>query len=470
MQTKFFREMNITQNSIDNLNSVLSVTIVKDDYKEKVEKALNNYRKNATIKGFRKGQVPMSFVKKQFEKSIIFDEVNQLLQTGLNDFIQKEKISILGNPLPKVNESLDWDADTLNFEFELGLAPEFDVDLTKIKADTYKIEVNEEEVQKYVDNFSKRFGTMKTLEKVEDGANVKVLMKELDADKNVVEGSEKEIYLFVDELAKPKKLIGKKIGDLVVLKSKEISEDALNLEQILSWTPEKAKEFTGELQFEILEITAMEASPVDQSLFDKVYGEGAVKDEKEFRQKIKEEAEKMYVRETDKQMMNEVVEELIKETKFDLPTEFLSRWLVFSNENIETEEQAAEQLKKEENGLRYQLIESKIAEKYDLKVEYADVENAMRNIIKEQLAMYGQANMPEEDLERIVQGSIQNQQEFQRMADQVFADKMMQAFKDNVKLKEKKLTFDEFVKLMEEKNAQHHNHDHAHDHDHDHEH
>ena len=120
--------------------------------------------------------------------------------------------------------------------------------------------------------------------------------------------------------------------------------------------------------------------------------------------------------------------------------------------------------------MRYQLIESKIADKYDLKVEYADVENAMRNIIKEQLAMYGQANMPEEDLERIVQGSIQNQQEFQRMADQVFADKMMQAFKDNVKLKEKKLTFDEFVKLMEEKNAQHHNHDHAHDHDHDHEH
>ncbi len=461
--------MNITQNSIDDLNAVLTVTIEKNDYKEKVDKALNNYRKNATIKGFRKGQVPMSFVKKQFEKSIIFDEVNQLLQAGINDYIQKEKISILGNPLPKTQDDLDWDADTLNFEFELGLAPDFKVDLNKIKTETYKIEVNDEEIQKYVDNFAKRFGTMKTLEKVEEGANVKVLMKELDADKNEVEGSEKESYLFVDELAKPKKFIGKKVGDVIVVKAKEISEDSVNLEQILSWTPEKAAEFDGQLQFEILEITAMEPSAVDQSLFDKVYGEGAVNNEKEFRQKIKEEAEKMYIRETDKQMMNDVVEELIKETKFDLPTDFLSRWLHFSNDKIDSVEHAVEQLKKEESGLRYQLIESKLAEAYDLKVEFADVEAAMRNIIKEQLAMYGQSNMPEEDLERIVQGSLQNQQEFQRMADQVFADKMMQTFKDNAKLKEKKVTFDEFVKLMEEKNKNHH-HDHNHDHDHDHNH
>ena len=459
--------MNITQNSIDDLNAVLTVTIEKNDYKEKVEKALNNYRKNASIKGFRKGQVPMSFVKKQFEKSIIFDEVNQLLQTAINDHIQKEKISILGNPMPKTQEDLDWDADTLNFEFELGLAPDFKVDLSKVKADTYKIEVGDDEIQKYIDNFAKRFGTMKTLEKVEDGANVKVLMKELDADKNEVEGSEKESYLFVDELAKPKKFVGKKVGDVVVVKSKEISDDSVNLEQILNWSAEKATDFDGQLQFEILEITAMEPSAIDQSLFDKVYGEGAVSSEKEFRQKIKDEAEKMYSRETDKQMMNEVVEGLIKETKFDLPTDFLSRWLHFSNEKIDSVEHATEQLKKEENGLRYQLIESKVAETYDLKVEFADVEAAMRTIIKEQLAMYGQSHMPEEDLERIVQGSLQNQQEFQRMADQVFADKMMQTFKENAKLKEKKVTFDEFVKLMEEKQKNHqHDHDHAHDHAH----
>lgn len=455
--------MNITQNSIDNLNAVLTVTIEKDDYKEKVEKALNNYRKNASIKGFRKGQVPMSFVKKQFEKSIIFDEVNQLLQTGINDYIQKEKISILGNPLPKVNENLDWDADQLVFEFELGMAPDFKVDLSKVKADTYKVNVTDEEVQKYVDNFAKRFGSMKTLEKVEEGANVKVAMKELDADKNEVEGSEKDLFLFVDELSKPKKFIGKKVGDVVVVKAKEINEDAVTLEQILSWDAEKVGAFDGQLSFEIKEITVMEPSAVDQSLFDKVYGEGSVADEAEFRSKIKTEAEKMYDRETDKQMMNEVVEALIKDTKFDLPTDFLNRWLHQTNDKIESLEHAAEEVKKMEDSLRYQLIEAKVAETYDLKVEFADVEEATRNIIKEQLAMYGQNNIPEEDLERIVQGSLQNQQEFQRLADQVFANKMMETFKSNVKLNEKSVTFDEFVKLMEEKQAAH-----SHDQDHNH--
>lgn len=455
--------MNITQNSIDNLNAVLTVTIEKDDYKEKVEKALNNYRKNAAIKGFRKGQVPMSFVKKQFEKSIIFDEVNQLLQNGINEYIQKEKISILGNPLPKFNENMDWDADQLEFEFELGLAPDFKVDLSKVKADTYKVNVTDEEVQKYVDNFAKRFGSMKTLEKVEEGANVKVAMKELDADKKEVEGTEKDLFLFVDELSKPKKFIGKKVGDVIVVKAKEINEDAVTLEQILSWDAEKVAGFEGQLQFEIKEITAMEASPVDQSLFDKVYGEGSVADEAEFRNKIKTEAEKMYDRETDKQMMNEVVEALIKDTKFDLPTDFLNRWLHQTNDKVESLEQAAEEVKKMEDSLRYQLIEAKVAETYDLKVEFADVEEATRNIIKEQLAMYGQANIPEEDLERIVQGSLQNQQEFQRLADQVFATKMMETFKSNVKLNEKPVTFDEFVKLMEEKQKAH-----SHDHDHNH--
>lgn len=464
--------MNISQNSIDDLTALITVTIEKDDYKEKVEKSLNNYRKNATIKGFRKGQVPMSFVKKQYEKAAIYEEVNQILQRGINEYIQKENLSILGNPLPKEKETMDWDVDPLVFEFEVGLAPEFEVDLSKVKVDTYKVVVGDDEVQKYVENFAKRFGSVKSMDIVEEGeVNIKVEIQELDADKKVVEdGLNKESYLFIEELAKPKKFIGKKFDDVVVVKAKDISEDPAQLQDILGMTAEEVEEFKGFFQMTIKEISTMEASPIDQSLFDKVYGEGAVKTEEEFRQKIKEEAGKMYVRETDKLMMNDVVEALLKETKFDLPTDFLSRWLHFSNEKIESIEDAKEQLKKEEDGLRYQLIESKVAQTFDLKVEMEDVQNATRNLIKEQLAMYGQSDMPEEDLERIVQGSLQNQQEFQKIADQVFADKLMQTFKDNVKFKEKEISFEEFAKMMEEKNKAHqHNHDHA-EHAHDHQH
>lgn len=446
--------MNITQNNIDDLNAVLTVIIEKEDYQEKVEKVLKDYRKNATIKGFRKGQVPMSFIKKQYEKAVIFDEVNQLLQQGINEHIQKEKISILGNPLPIADESFDWDADQLKFEFELGLAPEFDVDLSKVEVETYKVKVNEEEVQKYVENFAKRFGSMKSLDKVaKDGeVNIKVIIKELDEDKKVVEGGlEKETFLFTEEIANAKDFHGKKVGDVVVVNSKDLYEDPMNLENTLGLTAEEIATFDKNLEVTIKEITAMEASEINQELFDKVYGEGAVKDEAEFRQKIREEAEKMYARETDRQMMNDVVKSLIDITKFDLPNDFLSRWLHQTNDKIESLEAAKEQLVKEEEGLRYQLIESKVAEKYELNVEYADVEAAAKKLIKEQLAMYGQTNMPEEDLEKIVQSSLQNQEEFRRMADQVFADKMMQAFKENAKLTQKEVTFDEFVKLMEDK-------------------
>lgn len=467
--------MNISHNSIDALNSVLTVSIDRSDYADKVEKTLNDYRKKATVKGFRKGHVPMSYVKKQFEKSIIFDEVNRLLQNGINEFIQKEKLSILGNPLPKEQSDFDWDSDPLKFEFEIGLAPEIDVDLSKINVEAYKIKVSDEEVSKYVDNFSQKYGSVKSVEKVADEGevNIKVEIRELDKDKNPVEGGfEKETYLFTDELAKPKKLYGKKAGDKVVLKLSEISEDASALENILDMDAEKQKEFDGLVEVTVKEISRMEPAAIDQALFDKIYGEGAVKSEKEFRQKVKEEAENMYERETDNHLVNETVEALIKETKFDLPNEFLSRWLQYSNDKISTVEEAAEQLKKEEEGLRYQLIESKIAQDHNLKVEYDEVADAIRANIRRQMAMYGQFQLTDADIENFVQRTIKDQNEFKRMSEQVFADKLKNVFKENVKIRTKEISFDDFAKIMEEKHKHHHHHDHdhAHDHDHDHDH
>ncbi len=151
--------MNITKNTTDNLNAVLTVTVDKADYQEKVVNVLNQYKKTASIKGFRKGQVPMSFVKKQYEQAVILDTVNEILQKSVSDYINTEKLSILGNPVPVIKEDIDWNADQLNFDFELGLAPEFDVDLSKVEVDSYKVQVADEEVQKYVDNFAGRFGS-----------------------------------------------------------------------------------------------------------------------------------------------------------------------------------------------------------------------------------------------------------------------------------------------------------------------
>ena len=435
--------MNITKNTTDNLNAVLTVTIDKADYQEKVVDVLNQYRKTANIKGFRKGQVPMSFVKKQYEQAIIFDTVNELLQKSVSEYINTEKLSILGNPVP-VMKDVDWDAEQLSFDFELGLAPEFDVDLSKVDVESFKVKVEDEEIQKYVDNFAARFGSLKSLAEAEAEAVLKV-----DAQ---VEGEEaKPTFVRLEDLKDTAAFIGKKVGDVVEVNSNDIFDTTEEATQQLNT---EVAEGGVNVTYTIKEINKAEKAEVNQELFDKVYGEGTVDSEEAFRNKIKEESENMYSKESDKQIINDVVSKLLDTVKFDLPTEFLTKWLISSNENVSTEEQAKEELAKMDKGLRYQLIEAKIAEKNNVEVNAEEVKEAAFAAIKDQLKMYGQTSIPEETLQQIVMSALQNQEEYNRLSYQVFTDKMLAIFKENVKLNEKEVTFDEFVDIITEKNKE----------------
>lgn len=435
--------MNITKNTTDKLNAVLTVTVDKADYQEKVVDVLNQYRKTANIKGFRKGQVPMSFVKKQYEQAVIFDTVNEILQKSVSEYINAEKLSILGNPVP-VMKDVDWDADQLSFDFELGLAPEFDVDLSKVEVESYKVKVADDEIQKYVDNFAARFGSLKSLTQAEAEAVLKVEAS--------VEGQEtKQTFIRLEELKDASAFIGKKSGDVVEVNSNDIFDTAEEAAQQLN--TEVSEEGTN-VTYTIKEINKAEKAEVNQELFDKVYGEGAVDSEEAFRNKIKEESENMYNKESDKQIINDVVAKLLDTVQFDLPTEFLTKWLITSNENVTSEEQAKEQLVKMDKGLRYQLIEAKIAEVNNVEVNAEEVKEAAFAAIKDQLKMYGQTSIPEETLQQIAMSALQNQEEYNRLSYQVFTDKMLDIFKNNVKLNEKEVTFDEFVDIITEKNKE----------------
>lgn len=435
--------MNITKNTTDKLNAVLTVTVDKADYQEKVVDVLNQYRKTANIKGFRKGQVPMSFVKKQYEQAVIFDTVNEILQKSVSDYINTEKLSILGNPVPVIKD-VDWDADQLSFDFELGLAPEFDVDLSKVEVESYKVKVADDEIQKYVDNFASRFGSLKSLTEAEAEAVLKV--------EAAVEGQEaKPTFIRLEELKDASAFIGKKVGDVVEVNSNDIFDTAEEAAQQLN--TEVSEEGT-KVSYTIKEINKAEKAEVNQELFDKVYGEGAVDTEEAFRNKIKEESENMYSKESDKQIINDVVAKLLDTVKFDLPTEFLTKWLITSNENVTSEEQAKEELTKMDKGLRYQLIEAKIAEVNNVEVNAEEVKEAAFAAIKDQLKMYGQTSIPEETLQQIAMSALQNQEEYNRLSYQVFTDKMLDIFKNNVKLNEKEVTFDEFVDIITEKNKE----------------
>lgn len=435
--------MNITKNTTDKLNAVLTVTVEKADYQEKVVDVLNQYRKTANIKGFRKGQVPMSFVKKQYEQAVIFDTVNEILQKSVSDYINTEKLSILGNPVPVMKE-VDWNADQLSFDFELGLAPEFEVDLSKVEVESYKVKVAEDEIQKYVDNFAARFGSLKSLAEAEAEAVLKV--------EAAVEGQEaKPTFIRLEELKDASAFIGKKVGDVIEVNSNDIFDTAEEAAQQLN--TEVTEEGT-KVTYTIKEINKAEKAEVNQELFDKVYGEGAVDSEEAFRNKIKEESENMYNKESDKQIINDVVAKLLETVQFDLPTEFLTKWLISSNENVTSEEQAKEELAKMDKGLRYQLIEAKIAELNNVEVNAEEVKEAAFAAIKDQLKMYGQNSIPEDTLQQIAMSALQNQEEYNRLSYQVFTDKMLDIFKNNVKLNEKEVTFDEFVDIITEKNKE----------------
>ena len=435
--------MNITRNTTDNLTSVITITVNKSDYQEKVDNVLAQYRKTANIKGFRKGQVPMSFVKKQYGDAVVFDTVNELLQKSISEYINEEKLSILGNPLPVIKD-VDWNAEELSFDFEIGLAPEFDVDLSKVEVENFKVAVSDEEVQKYVDNFSQRFGSLKSLEAAEEGAILKV--------DQAVNGEEaKASFIRIEDLKDASLFLGKKVGDVVEVNSTAIYDTAEEATQNLGT---EVSEEGVNVTISIKEINTVAKAELNQELFDKVYGEGAVDSEEAFRNKIKEESANMYNKEADKQIINDVVTQLLANTSFELPTEFLTKWLTFSNKEITSEEQAKEELTKMEKSLRYQLIEAKIAETNNVEVNAEEVKEAAVVAITEQLKMYGQTSIPEESMNQIIAGALSNQEEYNRLSYQVFTDKMLAIFKENVKLNEKEVTFDEFVEIITEKNKE----------------
>ncbi len=447
--------MNITKTNIDDLNAVVAVTIAQEDYQDKVDAALKSYKKNANIPGFRKGHVPMGMIKKQYGKAVMFDEVNRLLQESVSNFISEEKLNILGQPLPKPQDTIDWDAKEFTFEFELGLAPEFDVKLDGKGITQYEITINDDEIDRYIENFRTRYGKMISQEKIKETSNVNGIFQELAEDgKPKEDGIKNQATISISSIKGKKnknKLVGAKVEDELEFETMNLFENDTDLALALGKVVSEVENLDINIRFIVKEITEVEPAEINQELFDKIYGEGTVNSEQAFRDKIAEESVKMYQGEVDRQLLNDIIEDLIEKTKFELPDDFLTRWLKQTNEKVESDEQAKDEYEKAEKSLRYQLIESKIAEKYEVKVEMEDIKAEASNLIKAQMAQYGQANVPEEEIEGIVNNVLQNQDEYKRVAEQVFGNKMLNIYKENMKFKTKKVNFEDFVKAVTKK-------------------
>ena len=436
--------MNITRENKNALNAVVKIDIEKNDYSEKVEKILIDYRKSANIPGFRKGQVPLGLIKKQYGKAVLIDEVNKLLQESLGKYLNDEKLDVLGNPLPKQQNDIDWDADAFSFEFEIGLSPEFDIKLNGRKSiKHYTIVADNKMIDDQITNIQKQYGQLISKTEVSNDDEVTGVFF------NDEEGIESTTTISLEKIkgkANLKKFIGAKVGDIITVKTKGLFTDDHDLITYLNIDHDKAHDLNVQLTFTVNEINERGLADLDQELFDKLFGKDAIKSVTELKARIKADAEKQFVQQSDQKLLNDVTEYLVENTKFDLPSEFLQKWLQTVGEEPLTELQAKEEYEKSEKSMRYQLIESKLIVDNNLQVNFEELKAFAGEMIKGQMAQFGQLNPSDKEVEDIVARVLSNQDEVKRMSEQLTSQKLLNFYKENANLKVKKLAYDAFVK------------------------
>lgn len=436
--------MNITKESIDALNAVLKVEISKEDYQDKVEKILKDYRRSANIPGFRKGQVPMGLIKKQYGKAVLVDEVNKLLQDNLNKYLVEEKLDILGNPLPRLQDNFNWDSENFDFEFELGLAPDFEVSLKLKKPIThYKIVADKKMIDEQVDRIRRQYG--KLVSKAEVGTAEEVTGVFAEASQEIDQKSTLDLSKIKSKKAL-ESLKSKKVGDTVTLKTKGLMKEDYLLPGLLGISKELAENLDIEVSFSIEEINERQPAVLDQDLFDRLFGKDSVSSEEDMRNRIKSDSEAQFEQQSDQKLINDVTERLIEMASFDLPSEFLKKWIQNTGDKPLTSEEAHEEFERSEKGLRYQLIEGKLIRDNNLNIQFEELKEFAKGFIRSQMAQYGQLDPKEEDLENIAVRVLSNQDEVKRLSEQLMSQKLLSLYKEQSNLKVKEITYEDFVK------------------------
>ena len=437
--------MDISKTDIDQLNSVINMTIDRKDYEKKVGSILSDYRKNANIPGFRKGHVPMGMIKKQYEKAVIADEVNKLLRENLDKYIKDEKLELLGNPIPKASkEDLDWDASQLNFEFELGLAPKFDIKLNVLKKVVcYEIEPEKKMIQEQLIHLQKQYGKLVSQKKIEKGYEITAQFKNQEVE------LEKMVNFSIEDI-KSKKLIlalnEAKTGAILSFPAKRLFKDNVTAKRLLSVDDKKLEDiFKVDVTIELKEINERILADLNQELFDKLYEPGTVSSVKDLEEKIKVGLQTQFEPQANQKLMNDISEAIVEKTKFKLPVDFLKKWIQTSAKEPMTKEDAINEFNKSEKGIRYQLIEGKIISENELNITFEELKDFTAIMVQKQMLQYGQTPKKEK-LDEIVSNIMSNQEETRRISEQLMGDKMLNFYKDKAPLKTKKIGFDAFIK------------------------
>jgi len=437
--------MNISQEKIDNLNAIVKINIKPEDYQQRVDKAIKDHAKKAKIPGFRPGMVPPSHIKKMYGKSILVDEVNNLLSDTLNNYINEQQLEVLGQPLPKMDDSKEynWDfADDFEFNYEVGLAPEITVDFTsKDKVTQYVIKPDAETVAARITNIRKSYGKMTNPDVSADGDVLYAELVQLSPDGSVFdEGINTNTSIRLGELKDEKikkSLIGLKKGDEVVLDIQKII-DAISTKDSAQF-----EEVKSNFRLAVKNVNRLEESDLNQEFFDKLFGEGTVTTEEEFKTRIIEEIEGMFAQDAERKLQDDLYKLSIDKAKFELPDEFLKRWLKATNEKL-TDEELATGYHDFAQNLKWTLIENKIIKDNKIEIKYEEVFAAAKQRLDAQFRMYSGQSLPDDQLGQYTVQFLQNKEQANKIFEEVKAARALEYIKSVVTLDKKEISDKDF--------------------------
>lgn len=444
--------MNISQESNGELTAIIHINLQESDYTDAVNKQLSGYKKKANMPGFRPGMVPLGMIKKMYGNAVMVEEVNKTLSEALSNYIIENKINIIGNPIPNTEKTTNIDfakQKDFDFYFDIGLAPEFEIKLSKdISVPNYTIKISESEIDKAIEDIKVRFGEDENPELAEEGDAFQGKFIEVDAEGNVIEGGvENDGFLKYDDIklkTVQKKFVGTKAGDTITFNLLKTIKDESKIASLLNRHDEGDEKLSADYKFDITKIVRVHPAEIGEDLYKKVFPSKEIKTEKEFRNLLSEDLVKHYQRDTDRQFLADTVKELIKIADINLPDEFLKRWLMESNEGKITQEQIDAQYDSYARTFRWKLLEGKLLK------EHGEAMQVKEEEVRAKVAAYFQTMGSAEltpQIEGIIDNILSNNEEKQKIYNDIQDEKLIKLFKENITAKNKKVTTEKFIEI-----------------------
>jgi len=444
--------MQITQSEVKDLQAVLTMVVEPADYQENVQKELKQLRQKANIPGFRPGMVPLGLVKKMYGKSVMAEVINKEIGAQLGKYIEDHKLAILGDPLPneELTPKVDFDTqDTFTFAFDIALAPEFDAKLTgKNKLTYYTIDVTDEMVKKQVESYASRFGEYVEADDVKEGDVLKGKLTEQKDGGLVKENAMLNPQYMRDEAVR-KQFLGAKKGDNLTFNPAKAFDSEVETASLLDIKKDEVKDHDGDFTFEIQGITRHENAKIDGELFAKVYGENNVKDEADFRARVKAEIEENMAEDTKYKFGLDAKDAVMKKMeKVEMPEAFLRRWVKATNEKM-TDEELDRDFPKMVEELKWHLAKDQLMKHFDIKVEKEDVEAYAKEVAKMQFMQYGLMHVDDQYLTNFANEMLKKEDQLRGIVERVAENKIYEALKGVAKIEEKTISHEDFGKLFQ---------------------